>query len=97
MVQNPGEEVSLRISVHIREALVHQEDGPITNQRPRDGDALPLPCGQVDPALSDEAFVSVRQRTDELGKVANINRLRDRAPSRRRLTKCEIVPDCTSK
>src|SRR5262252_2252091 len=46
--------------------LVEDEDGGVPDQRPRDGDALPLPSGQRRAALADDGVVAELEVGDEV-------------------------------
>ena len=56
----------LALGVEVGGGLVQDEDRGILQERPREGDPLPLPPGELHAALPGEALVAVGHRDDEV-------------------------------
>ena len=56
--------------VELARRLVEDQDARVGQDRPRDGEPLPLPAAQADPALADERLVAVVHLLDELSRRA---------------------------
>ena len=59
----------LALRVHRRERLVQDQDGRISQERPRDGDALALAAGEPHPALAHDGLIALGQARDELLRI----------------------------
>ncbi len=68
----------LRFGVQVRRGFVQNQDGRILEERPRDGQPLPLTSAQLDAAFADHGGVAVVHPLDKLlgqrvaGGVANL-------------------------
>jgi len=56
--------------VKMRRGLIKDEDGSIFEQRPGDGESLPLFAGKLNAALADHGIVGKWQLGDELVRVS---------------------------
>src|SRR3712207_4106751 len=54
-----------RLGVEAGLGLVQDQDGALSEHRPRDGDALALPPGEALPALREQRVVALRQFPDK--------------------------------
>src|SRR5438876_5575319 len=68
----PFENERLRTSVQARGRLVQQDDRRVTNNCPRNRQALALAARKGDPALADHRLVAVRQLLDELMSIGGL-------------------------
>ena len=64
----------LVLRVHRGQRLVEDQDRRIAEQRTGDGDALPLPAGELDAPFPDHGGVALRQPDDELVGVRGARR-----------------------
>ncbi len=67
----------LRLVVHGAGRLVQDQHGGIAQQRPGECEALPLPAGQVHPALADDGAEPVGVLLDEFGGRSSLGGLPD--------------------
>ena len=67
----------LRFAIERAGGLVQDQDSRVLQQRPRDGDALPLPAGEVDSALAQQRFIAIWQGEDELVCIGRLRRRDD--------------------
>ncbi|CAN4015950.1 pyrroline-5-carboxylate reductase, partial [Dysosmobacter welbionis] len=75
--QQAGEgSLHLGLVLHIQAGggLVQQDDGGVFQKRPGDGDALPLPAGELRPVLPDGGVIALGQAADELPAVGGLRR-----------------------
>ena len=57
---------NLRFRIQMRRGFVQNQDGRVLEQRPRDGQPLPLSSAQLDAALADHGVVAFVHPLDEL-------------------------------
>ena len=86
----------LGLRVERRRRVVEQQQRRRADQRPGQGDALPLTAAQADPALADHGVESARRarrRIDRPGRAATPPTPRRRCSCRRATTFSRIVPE----
>ncbi len=81
----------LAFRVHRREGLVEDQDGRVTQEGARDGDALALAARQPDPTLTDDGVVPQGQPRDELVGVGLPRRSLELGLSRLRFAHPEVL------
>ncbi len=69
-------DLALGALVEVRGRLVENQDRGVLQQRPRDGDTLPLPPGQPEAALPEQGLVPLRQLFEKRTRQGGACRLR---------------------
>src|SRR5207237_6634522 len=59
------------LAVEARSRFIENQNFRLSQNRSRDGDALPLPAGKLDPALADDRVVFLLKAFDELFAVGD--------------------------
>ena len=83
----------LRLGVERRGRLVENEDGRVLEQRPGDGQPLPLPAGQPLPAFANRGAIPVGHGGDELVRVRRPCRGLDLGVGRSGRAVCDVARD----
>src|SRR5207245_6018094 len=59
------------LGIEVSGRLVQDEDGRVANHRPRNGDPLTLTAAEASALLPTDRIISVRERSDELMRIAS--------------------------
>ena len=78
--------------VEMRRGLIKNEDGSIFEQRPGDGESLPLAAGKLNAALADHGIEGKRQLGDELMRVSALRGFLDGFIGGLRLGQAQVLP-----
>ena len=79
--------------VEMRCGLVKDEDGSIFEQRPGNGESLPLSAGKLNATLADHGIVGKRQLGDELVRVSALRGFLDGFIGGLRLGQAQVLPN----
>ena len=81
----------LALRVHRRERFVQDQDGRISQERPRDGDALALAAREPHPALAHDGLIALGQARDELLRIGGARGRRQLGRRRVGLAHAQVV------
>src|SRR5215467_9182409 len=81
----------LALRIHRGERLVEDENGRVTEEGARDGDALALAAGETHAALAHHRLIALGEARDELLGVGGARRRLELGGSRFRLAHAQVV------